>query len=235
MYLIPAAATQRFSSVGDNAVISITLDAPSQPETMVSVMTILQPIHSDLESAIDSVPPIEIFGPPSPEMETERLDRDPGNAPSQPHTQPVSLNVPPTDRPKLRRREAVPKQPEVISESASYPDRSIITENRPEVVLSNPLKQWAGLEKETEADFSENRPPSYPSQAVRQKLQGVVMLRLSVSKTGNVEKVEVVESSGHSILDQAAISAVGKWKGKPASRWGRATASTEILPIRFRI
>jgi protein TonB len=96
------------------------------------------------------------------------------------------------------------------------------------------VQPLSGLDSPT-ADLSNNPPPAYPLEAVRRQLEGVVLLRLHVAETGAVSHVELIESSGHRILDQAAIDSVALWKGEPATRWGRPISSVETLPIRFRL
>jgi len=117
---------------------------------------------------------------------------------------------------------------------ASRPRSSNIA-SRPPVETAVAVEQFAGLEEKTSADLSKNQPPGYPLEAVRRKLEGVVVLRLRINAVGKVESVEVIESSGHRVLDQAAIDAVAQWEGKPAKRWGRPIESIERLPIRFRL
>jgi TonB family protein len=56
-------------------------------------------------------------------------------------------------------------------------------------------------------------PPIYPQQAKDAHIQGVVVLRVIVSKQGDVENIELV--SGHPELAPAAIEAVKQWKYKP--------------------
>ncbi len=93
----------------------------------------------------------------------------------------------------------------------------------------------AGLKSALVApDFSSNPPPRYPRRVARLGVRGVVLLLLTVDRTGRVEKVQVIESSGHQILDAAAVSTVRNWQGKPATRDGRPIASTWKVPIRFR-
>lgn len=101
-------------------------------------------------------------------------------------------------------------------------------------VVARPA-ELAGFEDQPNADFSSNPPPPYPSRAISQGWEGVVLLQVEVDTAGRVTKVEVLESSGYMILDAAAMEAVGRWRGEPAKRWGRAVASTERLPIRFRL
>ena len=84
-------------------------------------------------------------------------------------------------------------------------------------------------------DFSGNPPPIYPAEAIRQRLEGTVLIRIHVDKTGDVNEVDVIRSSGHSILDEAAVKAVRGWKGEPATTGQTAVASIEVLPIRFRL
>lgn len=97
------------------------------------------------------------------------------------------------------------------------------------------VKQSLGLNEETPPDFSDNRPPPYPAAAVRRQLEGTVLLRLHISSTGRVERADIVTSSGHSVLDLAALKAVQAWRGHPALHNGEEVATSELLPIRFRL
>lgn len=48
----------------------------------------------------------------------------------------------------------------------------------------------------------------YPARAVRDELEGTTRLAFIVSAEGQIEAVEVIESSGHPILDEASIKAL---------------------------
>jgi len=50
----------------------------------------------------------------------------------------------------------------------------------------------------------------YPRRAVRRELQGRLELDLTLKENGELVQVAVVQSSGHSILDQAAVAAAEK-------------------------
>lgn len=58
----------------------------------------------------------------------------------------------------------------------------------------------------------EGKDPDYPRLSSRLKEQGTVVLRLSLDEEGRVRGVELVESSGYSRLDEAAMSAAPKWR-----------------------
>jgi TonB family protein len=55
--------------------------------------------------------------------------------------------------------------------------------------------------------------PVYPPTAKQARIQGVVILKVVISKSGDVENIELV--SGHPMLAPAAIDAVKQWKYQP--------------------
>ena len=67
--------------------------------------------------------------------------------------------------------------------------------------------------------------PIYPKNAVDRGLEGTVTLAAAISEDGSLKSVTVQKSSGHQLLDEAALRAVkegwvfspGKTAGKPAS------------------
>src|SRR5579862_6022156 len=56
-------------------------------------------------------------------------------------------------------------------------------------------------------------PPTYPPLARHARIQGTVLLQAQISKTGNIENLQLI--SGHPMLAPAAIEAVKQWKYKP--------------------
>lgn len=95
--------------------------------------------------------------------------------------------------------------------------------------------QTLGTHPDKTARLHQNRPPRFPDIARQNGWQGTVLLKLAISATGQVTKVEVMESSGYAVLDAEAVSAVRIWTGEPAQRNGVAVASEVYLPIRFRL
>lgn len=75
--------------------------------------------------------------------------------------------------------------------------------------------------------------PPYPEQARAQRLEGVVLLRVSVDTSGRVTEVSIHQGSGHAILDRAALEAVRTWRFTPARQGDRVISATVELPIRF--
>ena len=70
----------------------------------------------------------------------------------------------------------------------------------------------------------------YPPEAVAQGLEGEVRLLLSLDSAGNITDVEIASSSGHPLLDRAAIDAahaMGRLRGIGVREM--------ILPVNFRL
>jgi len=56
-------------------------------------------------------------------------------------------------------------------------------------------------------------PPAHPPLARQARIQGTVILQAQISKTGDIENLQLI--SGHPMLAPAAIEAVKQWKYKP--------------------
>ena len=82
--------------------------------------------------------------------------------------------------------------------------------------------------------YLSNPKPAYPREALREGLQGIVMLRVVVDEAGNPIEVSVATSSGHRVLDRAAREQVlRKWKFVPARRNGREVRAVGTVPVAF--
>ncbi len=54
--------------------------------------------------------------------------------------------------------------------------------------------------------------PVYPKLAIKRGLQGSIKIRVTVSINGKPTHTEILKSSGHDLLDQAALEAVSYWQ-----------------------
>ena len=63
--------------------------------------------------------------------------------------------------------------------------------------------------------------PSYPRKAQEKGIQGFVLLRLSISVNGDVERVKVVKAVPSGIFEDAAIAAVEQWTFEPGTYKGQ--------------
>lgn len=77
--------------------------------------------------------------------------------------------------------------------------------------------------------------PAYPVSAREEGEEGVVLLRVRISRSGLPEEIVLDRSSGFGALDRAAIAGVKRWTFTPARRGDEAIEAWMHVPIRFRL
>ena len=94
-----------------------------------------------------------------------------------------------------------------------------------------------GREMLTQArpNYLHNPSPPYPPLAKRRGLTGAVVLKVLVGRDGFAKEVAVRSSSGHPVLDEAAVSTVAGWRFNPARRGDVSVDSWVDVPIRFEL
>lgn len=80
-----------------------------------------------------------------------------------------------------------------------------------------------------------NPPPKYPRIAKRRGQEGLVLLEALISIAGRVNELKILKSSGHSLLDNAALRAVRTWSFSPGSVDGMLEEMSVKVPVRFRL
>lgn len=75
--------------------------------------------------------------------------------------------------------------------------------------------------------------PEYPSQALRSRILGTVMVQALVLQDGGVAETRVVNSIP--ALDEAAVACVKLWRFKPAAAAGQPVAVWVGIPIKFAL
>ncbi len=69
----------------------------------------------------------------------------------------------------------------------------------------------------------------YPRAAIERGLEGTVILLLTLDGSGRVQAVSLTSSSGHALLDEAALSAAQRIASVPGVR------GQVLLPVEFRL
>lgn len=85
--------------------------------------------------------------------------------------------------------------------------------------------QWRAL---SEVVAFGNRPPEYPALALEREWEGTVRLKVDFDEGGRFESVTLESSSGHGILDEAALAAAKGWHVEGGRR-------SLIVPVAFRL
>ena len=72
-----------------------------------------------------------------------------------------------------------------------------------------------------------NPAPKYPSEARYSRVRGSGRFRVTFGTGGEATEVQVIESTGKSVLDQAATASLRQWKSEPGHEWSL------VVPITF--
>lgn len=130
--------------------------------------------------------------------------------------------------PQLRKEApAEPASLEAITPAEPEPEPAV-TDAAPEAEAPDP-----GAIVAPSPIASECPPPAYPRLAERRGWTGTVVLLIDVAADGTVSDVRIESSSGHDILDEAAVAAVRTWRYRPGTLGGEAAGLVVRKPIRF--
>lgn len=83
--------------------------------------------------------------------------------------------------------------------------------------------------------YLRNPAPPYPAEARRRRWEGTALLNVRVSAQGHAAAVSVQQSSGHTVLDEAALAAVRAWQFEPARLGPVAIESRIEVAVRFTL
>ncbi|HUW24964.1 MAG TPA: energy transducer TonB [Gallionella sp.] len=101
---------------------------------------------------------------------------------------------------------------------------------------SEPVNSSPGLpdrEPDYQAAYLRNPVPAYPMVARRMGWQGRVVLNVEVLASGMPGRIELYQSSGHDVLDKAAMRAVSGWRFIAARQRGQEVTKWFLVPIPF--
>jgi periplasmic protein TonB len=113
--------------------------------------------------------------------------------------------------------------PKVFSTTS---DRKVVGEGGDSVALTTgQLVRWG------------NAPPQYPLEAQNRGWEGNLRLRIRFTNEGRVSSADLVSSSGHRLLDDAALEAARQWKIPENFGWNRTRTVrlTVEIPVEFRL
>ncbi|WP_372806839.1 energy transducer TonB [Pontiella sp.] len=182
-----------------------------------------------------------LYTPPQPQLETGRTVVHLTLAPS------MAKPAPPPEPAPRPPREAAPvetvAEPEPVPEPTPQPKPEPVVEPHPDPV-AEPAQQESAEQiatlQEDKGVITDARPMSgiratYPRTSQRRGEEGTVILAIEVLAGGQAGSVEVLESSGHKRLDDAAVKAAKKATYTPAKQFGRNIDSRLIQPLTFEL
>jgi periplasmic protein TonB len=191
-----------------------------------------EPARSALFAAtpiiVDLITPTMIQPKPEPPVESIPLKPKPKPKavvnPRPKPKEPQRVVAAPIEAPSPMAVEPLPRAPAPPPEPA--PEPVVAAPPPPIVPMTPPVFNAAYLN---------NPPPAYPALSRRMGEEGRVVLRVLVNASGTADEVQILDSSGHVRLDEAARNTVRRWKFAPARRGERSIAAWVLIPISFRL
>lgn len=158
----------------------------------------------------------------------------------QPQVRPAPLPPPPEPAPIQRKitpePEPAPIEPVAQEMPVEQPPAPVVAAAPAPVVAATVIAPVApDVEPDYKASYLNNPRPNYPFAARRMGLQGKVVLNVEVLAEGLCGQIHMHQSSGHDMLDNAALQTVKTWKFIPATQAGRAVTKWFKVPIQFSL
>ena len=210
-------------------------DAPTAAPAMAMPQPVAPPAEVALqtpEPRADGTPALPVLNQPQPDPEPAPTLAATATPPAEPvpEPEPEPETEPPAASPSPAAQHAAPEAPAAAAAPApkATPEaRASLGEGQRRQLMAD----WAGRIR-TRID----RVRTYPKAARAARLQGTVTLRLDVGADGRLVAVGITESSGHAVLDEAALAAVRRAGRLPAAPKGLTGARHGfILPLVFRL
>lgn len=79
------------------------------------------------------------------------------------------------------------------------------------------------------------QPPVYPRRSVELGQEGTVLVRALIDTDGAPAELEIWKTSGFAMLDNAALTAVRRWRFQPARSGARIIRSWVQVPVHFKL
>ncbi len=89
--------------------------------------------------------------------------------------------------------------------------------------------------REARPAYKVNPPPPYPKRAKRRGYEGTVLLEVLVDRSGRVKELRMLTSSGHPVLDRAALKSVNGWLFEPGMVGDEKVDMWVRIPVRFEL
>lgn len=201
---------------------------PAQAVALPRLVTVVPPAAPE-EPLVEP----QVATPAQPPRPTVVARSEPSAVPSVPRN-PAPVRAQPTPQPPAV--DPVPREQTPVAEAAPVEPATSAApvQASPPVVEPSPAEP---VEVVSQSPRFREPPaaPVYPAQARRRNQQGRVLVEVRLDAEGGQRERRLVQSSGFSSLDRAALEAVAGWKFQPELQAGRALPSRVQIPIDFAL
>ena len=186
--------------------------------------------------------PIEYVVPEDPEEIEEAVEPEPppleDPAPEAPEPTPIPAvqETVPEPQPVVKATPAPAKKPKPVAKAnPAVKTASWSVSSGASITQANAGHGKSGSSDKKPA-YLRNPHPTYPEDARRAGAEGVVLLRVTVGKTGRIANVCLEKTCGNASLDRRALETVkSRWVFRPARLNGRTVEAEVLVPIRFSL
>jgi TonB family protein len=86
-----------------------------------------------------------------------------------------------------------------------------------------------------ELDRVASRDPVYPREALRTRTRGWVELEFTITATGNVGDIQVIDAEPTGVFERAALDALAAWRFRPRIVNGQPVSQRSMITMRFDV
>lgn len=168
---------------------------------------------------------------PAPQAQAAKPSAAPPHAAAAapPQAQPAAQPPAPKPQPQAVERAAV--TPSALGRSEEPPKPIAAAPQLQVPIVSSAPVLAPKVSQSVPAQLISQVAPRYPDMARTMRAGGNVVVEAIVTKTGTIGSVKVI--SGHTLLRDAATSAVKQWRYKPAQLNGEPVESTVRITVKF--
>jgi periplasmic protein TonB len=191
----------------------IAIEIAASPQPAAAAARPVEPAHHDAPRAV-AQPRVQKAAPPSPRALAAPALREATTANA-------------AAKPTASSQDVASAKAAIASPAPPAPASTAVTEApAPEPVVTPPIGNAAYLR---------NPPPRYPQIAQEEGWEGRAVLRVHVDASGHPISVDLHQSSGHDVLDKAALAATRQWTFVPAKRGATPIDGWVDVPLDFRL
>jgi len=216
------------------------LNAPKMEHKKLPVImeVVMLPAPKPIVQQVAKEPP-----PAPPPVKKEPIKPKPVVKPPKPVKKPVAIKKPAPQLPEIKEVVSVPKfepVPPVVTPPPPAPapsSASASSSSRATAKTAASAGQGRDDSKTVVSGVMPllRVPPKYPARAASRHIEGWVKVEFTIQTDGSVDDAVVVGSDPEGIFDDAALTAIGKWKFKEKIVNGVAVTQRAVQRLQFKL
>ncbi len=195
------------------------------------------PVETPKPVTQQKVPPAPAKVEPTPQKVVKKSQKKAKVAKkTKPKVKKVIKKKPPAKKPIVKEKQVV-QNSEPKSRPKVAPTKTEVEKPQPEPQLATTNNGASSKPVMVKKPSFLTRPsaPQYPRLARKRGVEGVALYEVWLDDNGNQVKQVLISSSGATLLDKSALTAIKKWKFSPHTVNGQKMAHRVQIPVRFKL